>query len=225
MNKPTLVLIPGLLSDIFVWQNQIAILEKHANIIIPDINHFNDADDLIKNIINISPPKFFLAGHSMGGWLAIELMRNFSSHVQKLCILATSAGLDSNKKMLLRKKCITLSSTVTEDELVNYLAQFYIYQPEIKANIIAMFKRNIKALIPQQEAMIKRASCKSILPKINVPTTVLIGQEDKEFFKPTKHIADHIPNAKLEIIKNCGHMLTLEQPKSCSDLMLNWLIS
>ena len=81
MNKPTLVLIPGLLCDNFVWHNQIPILEKHANIIIPDVNHFNNTNDLIKNIIAISPPKFYLAGHSMGGVIAIELMRNYSSHV------------------------------------------------------------------------------------------------------------------------------------------------
>ena len=126
--------------------------------------------------------------------------------------------------MTLRKKCISLASQIPSDELAKYLAHFYTYKPQIKQAIIDMFQRNIKSLVSQQEAMIKRHSCENILPKINVPTTVLIGQEDKEFFKSTKYIANHIPNAKLEIIKDCGHMLLLEQPQDCTDIMLNWIL-
>ena len=225
MNKPTLVLIPGLLSDRSVWKQQIKALQRHATIIIPDINQFNNADDLIEHIIAISPPQFYLAGHSMGGWLAIELMRKYSARVRKLCILATSASLDSAKKMQLRKQCINSISTVPTDELVNFLAGLYAYKPEIKQTITDMFKRNIDALGPQQQAMIQRRCCKDILATINVSTIVLVGEEDKEFFKSTKYIADHIPNASFVIVNDCGHMLLLEKPEDCTAIILDWLLN
>lgn len=223
LNKPTLVLIPGLLCDRLEWQHQIAALEPYAHVIIPNINQLDNTDDIIEHIIAISPPHFYLAGHSMGGWLAIELMRHYSDRVLKLCILATSATLDSEKKMCFRKQCIHLMSTVPRDELVNYIAGFYVYKPEIKQTIIDMFRRNIATLVPQQQANIHRRCCKDILPTINVPTTVLVGQQDTEFFKSTKYIADHIPNATFIIIKDCGHMLLQEQPDECASILLHWL--
>ena len=225
MHKPTVVLIPGLLCDRFEWQHQITTLQHHAHVIIPNIHPFNNADDIIEHILSISPLHFYLAGHSMGGWLAIELMRNYSDRVQKLCILATSAELDSAKKMRLRKQCLTLISTVPEDELANYLADFYVYKPELKQTIVDMFKRNIRALAPQQQANIQRRCCKDILPAINVPTTVLVGQQDKEFFKSTKYIAENIPNATFVVLEDCGHMLLQEQPEKCSSIMLDWLMA
>jgi pimeloyl-ACP methyl ester carboxylesterase len=225
MHKPMLVLLPGLLCDSYVWKHQIAALQDHAHIIIPHINQFNNEDDIIEHIIAISPPRFYLAGHSMGGWLAIELMRKYSDRVLKLCILATSAELDSAKKMRLRKKSIDLFSTLPGDELANYLAGFYAYKPEVKQAIIDMFKRNIVTLVSQQQTNIQRRCCKDILPTINVPTTVLVGQQDKEFFTSTKYIADHIRKATFVVIKDCGHMLLQEQPEYCTSIMLDWFNS
>jgi pimeloyl-ACP methyl ester carboxylesterase len=223
MNKPTLVLLPGLLSDNFIWEHQIAALQDVVNVIIPDTSRFDNTDELINHIITISPPQFYLAGHSMGGWQAIELMRNYSSRVVKLCILATSATLDSAKKVRLRKQSIHLASTSMPDEVINYLSQFYVYKPEQKPAIVEMFKRNITSLIPQQQLMLNRRSCKDILPTIKVPTLVLVGEYDNAFFKSSKYIADHIPNAKFIVIKDCGHLLLLEQPEACSLEMLRWV--
>lgn len=224
MNKPTLILIPGLLCDDAVWQPQITTLKHHANIIIPDINHYNNADDLIESIIAISPAQFYLAGHSMGGWLALELLRKYSNRVKKLCILATSAGLDSAKKMRFRRQCINLNATMPADELAHYLAGFYAFNPKITATITAMFKRNIDALVLQQQAMIQRRSCEDILPTIHIPTAVIVGQQDKEFFNSTQYIAECIPNAVFTVVDDCGHMLTLEQPEVCTAIMQDWLL-
>lgn len=225
MPKPTVVLIPGLLCDHFEWQHQTEALQPHAHIIIPNIQSCNNTDDIIQHILSISPPHFYVAGHSMGGWLAIELMRHYSDRVLKLCILATSAALDSAKKMRLRKQCIRLASTMPSDALANYLADFYVYKPELKKTIVDMFKRNIANLVSQQQANIQRRCCKDILPTIHVPTTVLVGKQDKEFFKSTKFIADNIPKATLVVLEDCGHMLLQEQPEACASIMLHWLMA
>ena len=224
MIKPTIVLIPGLLCDHTVWQYQTAVLQQHANIIIPDTTQFNNSDDLIEHILAISPPQFYLAGHSMGGWLALELMRKHSERVLKLCILATSAALDSAKKMRLRKRCLTWVSTVPLDELAENLAGLYVSKPVIKPIVDKMFRRNFGALATQQQANIQRRCCEDILQTITVPTTVLVGKEDKEFYKSTIDIANHIPNARLIVLENCGHMIMIEQPDDCTAAMLDWFL-
>lgn len=222
--KPTLVLIPGLLSDSSVWQHQIKAFEQYATVIVPKIAHLNDADSLIEDILSQCPKQFYLAGHSMGGWLAIEMMRHHSSRVLKLCILATSASLDSVEKIQMRRQFMQLISSVSGDEMAQYLAQFYSYKPEIIPTICSMFKRNMGAFVSQQEAMITRRSCEELLPTIRVPTTVIVGENDVEFFNASHAIAKQIANAKFTVLKTCGHMLLLEQPQACTETMLTWFL-
>lgn len=223
MNKPTLVLIPGLLCDDSVWKHQTDKLAEYANIIIPNVAKLHNADAVIKFIVNESPPTFYLAGHSMGGWLALELMRENQARVSKLCILASSASLDSAEKTRLRQECLQLFSTISKDEMAEYLAELYAYSPQIQPLVKEMFKRNMDAFIPQQQAMMKRLSCENILPSIKVPTTVIVGEEDTEFFSSSKFIADHTQSSTFVTLDKCGHMLTLEQPERCAEALLAWL--
>jgi pimeloyl-ACP methyl ester carboxylesterase len=223
MNKSTLVLIPGLLCDKHVWQHQVATLAPYVDIIIPDITKLQSAEAVINFILTEAPLTFYLAGHSMGGWLALELMRKHSKRVKKLCIMATSASLDSADKTRLRKQCLQLMSTLSKDEMTDYLAQLYVYNPHIQPQLKDMFKRNFDAFVPQQQAMMQRASCEDILPVIKTPTTVIVGEEDSEFFSSSKFIAEHIYASTFITIRECGHMLTLEQPERCAKLLLAWL--
>lgn len=223
MEKPTLVLIPGLLCDSSVWQHQVAVLATHANIIIPDVTKLHAADAVIDFILGESQQPFYLAGHSMGGWLALELMRKHQQRVKKLCILASSASLDSIEKTRLRKKCLNLLPKLSKDEMADYLAQLYLHDPHIKPFLKDMFKRNMDAFIFQQQAMMQRLSCEDILPVIRVPTTVIVGDKDTEFFSSSKYIADHIKESTFHILQGCGHMLTIEEPKQCTELLLTWL--
>ena len=220
--KPTVVLIPGLLSDRTVWEHQINTFKQYATVIVPELMQANTAEHLIENILSQCPKQFYLVGHSMGGWLAIEMMRHYSSRVHKLCILATSASLDSEEKIQMRKQFMQLFYTLPEDKVAQYLSQFYSYKPELVPIICSMFKRNMRAFITQQEAMLTRRSCEEILPTITVPTTVIVGENDVEFFNSSQAIAEHIVNAKFTVLKNCGHMLSLEQPAACTEAMLTW---
>lgn len=223
MNKPTVVLIPGLLCDDSVWRHQAGVLEQHANIIIPNVGMLHDVDAVIKFILAKSPEKFYLAGHSMGGWLALEFMRKNYHRVKKLCILASSASLDSTEKTRLRQECLQLFPTISSDEMAEHLSQLYAYSPQIQSRVKEMFKRNLAAFIPQQKIMMQRRCCEDILPTIQIPTTVIVGEKDEEFFNSSKFIADHIQDSTFVTIKGCGHMLTLEKPQRCTEELLAWL--
>lgn len=223
MTKPTLVLIPGLLCDDSVWQHQLSALKHDVNILVLKVSQLETPEAMIQYIIDNSPQKFYLAGHSMGGWLALELMRHHSSRVLKLCILASSASLDSPEKTKLRRECIKLMSTISAQKLAHLLSSMYSHRSDIVPLIEEMFNRNIKDLIPQQEAMLNRVSCEDVLPKIKIQTTVIVGEFDKEFYNSSKQIADIVPNANFGVIKGCGHMLMLEEPESTTKAMVSWV--
>lgn len=224
MTKPTLVLIPGLLCDASVWQHQVALLKDYATIIIPDVTKLQDANAVIQFILSTCPKKCYLAGHSMGGWLALEFMRNHQDRVEKLCILASSASLDSSEKTQLRKECLNLLPTLSKRKMAAYLAQLYIYNPKIQSQLKDMFERNMTAFFHQQQAMMQRLCCENVLPTIKVPTTIIAGVHDTEFFNSSKFIADHIPQSSF-LTLDCGHMLTMEKPQQCTELLLEWLIN
>ena len=224
MNKPTLILIPGLLCDHAVWQFQTTALQEHVNIIIPKISGFNQSESIIESILEQSPAQFLLAGHSMGGWLALELMRKHSHRVTKLCILASSASLDTLQKTRLRKQMIKLISSVSADDMAERLADLYSYKPETRRLVVNMFKRNMVDFIPQQYAMLQRICCEDVLPEIHVPTTVIVGEHDQEFFKPSKNMVNAIPNSRFITLEHCGHMLMLEEPTQCTQAMLDWVV-
>jgi len=223
MNKPTLILIPGLLCDHAVWQFQTTALQEHVNIIIPMLPRLDQAGSIIDEILKQSPKQFLLAGHSMGGWLALELMRKHSHRVTKLCILASSASLDTLEKIRLRKQMIKRISTASADDMAKCLAELYSYKSEIQPLIVNMFKRNMDAFITQQHAMLQRICCEDVLPRIHVPTTIIVGEHDEEFLKSSKRMADIIPNARFITLEHCGHMLMLEEPEQCNQAMLDWV--
>ena len=152
-------------------------------------------------------------------------MRNHHERVTKLCILASSAGLDSPEKTRLRRECLKFFSTISKDEMADYLAQLYAYSPQIQPLVREMFKRNMDAFIPQQQAMMQRLSCEDILSTIKVPTTVIVGEKDTEFFSSSKFIAENTALSTFVTLKECGHMLTLEQPQRCTEVLLMWLQS
>lgn len=225
MNKPTLVLLPGLLCDRLVWENQLPALQKYAHVHIPEVLYDNRVDKMIENILAKCPPVFCLAGHSMGGWIALELMRKHHYRIEKLCILATSSSLDSAEKQHLRREGLKLYQSTSAQSLAKRFTALYVStESEIFNSVYKMFERNMDAFIPQQEAMIHRASCESLLPTIQVPTTVIVGERDTEFYHSTQYIAEHIPHAHFVSIPDCGHMLTMEQPELCTQAMVAWLV-
>ncbi len=103
--KPPLVLISGLLSNESLWQHQTRHLSDIASIQVLSPSQ-DTPKKMIQAILEQAPPEFALAGHSMGGWLCLEIMRTAPSRVSRLCLLNTTARNDSEEKRLARQQMI-----------------------------------------------------------------------------------------------------------------------
>lgn len=224
MDKPNLILLPGLLCDDEVWQHQVKHLADSANIMIPNLSRADTPDKMVAAVLEHAPDTFALAGHSMGGWVALEVMKQAPERVTKLCLANTTAKPDTAEKASARRDMIAQVTRDEHDEVIEHLANAFVYRKELLPQISAMLKRNQAALIPQESAMLARGDCEAILKKIICPTLVIHAEYDKVFnLEDSLQLANSIPNATLATIQEAGHMSLLEQPQTFNELMYKWL--
>lgn len=222
--KIPLVLLPGLLSNEFLWQHQIDHLSDVADVtVIPAIQ--DTPQKMIQSILDKAPPKFALAGHSMGGWLCLEIMRIAPTRVSKLCLLNTTKEMDLDQKRDRRQKMILQAEKGEFQDVVREIVENFIFNPLVKSKVERMFLDVGKeTFIHQEKAMIARKECESILPSITCSTLVIHAAQDKVFsLEDHKELVNQIPSAKLAIIEDSGHMSPIEMPQAVSALLRFWL--
>lgn len=219
-----LILVSGLLSNEHVWEHQVNHLRQLASINIACPTE-NTPEKMVQTILDKAPPVFALAGHSMGGWVCLEIMRAAPARVIKLCLLNTTARGDSDEKKAKRKKMILRTKQGRFYEVAEELASCFVYNPHLKESIKEMFLCiGAEVFIQQEEAMISRRESFSILPRIDCPTLVIHAAKDKIFsLEEHEELATKIPNAKLAVVEDSGHMSPLEMPQAITALLRCWL--
>ncbi|OGT42565.1 MAG: hypothetical protein A3F13_00935 [Gammaproteobacteria bacterium RIFCSPHIGHO2_12_FULL_40_19] len=226
MRTDPLILIPGLLCDATVWEDQVSTLKTHTDILIPDLLTANTPTEMVAAVLNNAPPTFALAGHSMGGWVALEIMRVASTRVTKLCLLNTSASLDTPEKAATRQHFISLANDGEFETLIELLLNAFLYQTHCKAKVKNMLLKNHRALINQEKAMQQRKDCVPMLNTIQCPTLIIHSNQDAVFnLADSTLMQNHIPNATLIQINYCGHMSPMEAPNEVTQYLREWLFA
>ena len=223
MTKETLILVPGAACDETVWQHQIDGLSKLCKIHVPELSNCANLDEMVEKSITNLPEHFLLAGHSLGGSIALEIMRKAPHRVKKLCLLSTSAAADDAKMKQNRINRISMAETGHYSELAKALAEQFTYNKSIFNDVYNMFLRNKKLFIQQQQNIMLRQESQSILKNFQQESLMITGKQDPYFYESTKEIAASIPNAQFEIIEGCGHMVTMEKPQITTELMRSWI--
>jgi pimeloyl-ACP methyl ester carboxylesterase len=134
----SLVLISGLLSNECLWQHQVKYLSEIAAISVVNPNQ-DSPDKMIKAILEAAPPKFALAGHSMGGWLCFEILRVAPSRVSKVCLLNTTARDDSLEKKARRQAMIERCRNGQFEEVISEIACFFTQNHHARQEVKNMF--------------------------------------------------------------------------------------
>lgn len=127
----SLILVPGLVSDQTVWEHQISHLQHHANIIVANLDGASTPTEMVNAALACAPKHFALAGHSMGGWIALEIMRHHAHRVTKLLLLNTTALADSPEKAKGRNEMIKMVYEKNEAAIIERLMHTFIFQKKI----------------------------------------------------------------------------------------------
>ena len=230
-----LLLVPGLMCDHTVWDPLLPYLK--AGQVCTVVDH-GDADALVHMATQLlvdAPPRFFLAGHSMGGRVALEVYRIAPERVAGLALLDTgylpklpgTAGQDE-----IRKRMALLQ--IAQDQGVLAMALEWVQgmvhpqrlnDRELIERILTMFDRkDAKVFARQLQALIHRPDASDVLPAIRVPTLILCGRQDT-WSPPSQHEAmgKLVPHAQLAVIEAAGHMAPMEAPELVAAEILRWL--
>jgi pimeloyl-ACP methyl ester carboxylesterase len=224
------VLIPGLLASARLYAPQIPALWQRGAVVVADHTRDDTMAAIAARILAAAPQTFALAGLSMGGYIAFEIVRQAPQRVAKLALLDTSARPDTPEQSAARRAQIALAAQggfaeVLDAALPRLLQRSHREDPALRGVLEQMAQEvGVAAFIRQQTATIARADSRPTLGDIRCPTLVLVGADD-ELTPPERaaEMADEIAGARLVTVAQCGHVSTLEQPDEVTRALLEWL--
>lgn len=231
MARVPLVLVPGLLCDAAVWAHQIRRLADVADVEVAETRRDKSIAGIAKRVLESAPDRFALAGLSMGGYVAFEVMRQGAARVTRLALLDTSAAPDEPSRKRNREHLIRMAQAgrfrgVTPRLLPLFLHPDRLADAALTESVMAMTARvGRDAFLDQQRAIMARADSRPLLAAIRVPTLVLCGRQDA-LTPVARHveIAAGIAGARLSIIEECGHLSTMERPQAVTVMLRDWLL-
>ncbi len=226
-----LVLVPGLMCSARLYGPQVAALWPQGPVTVADHRHGGDTmASIAAAILAVAPARFALAGLSMGGYIAFEMMRQAPQRIARLALLDTSARPDTPEQKEGRAKFIAMAEAGKLDDIVETLTPRFLHPDHLKDKALTDTVRAMaqdtgaEAFVRQAKAIMSRPDSRPLLAEIGCPTLVLVG--DSDVVTPpelAKEIAAGILGSKLVVVPNCGHLSTIEKPDAVNRAMSEWL--
>lgn len=230
MTKIPLILLSGLLCDRALWAPQIDALGDIAEIAVGDLTRADSMGGMAASVLATAPTRFALAGLSMGGYAAFEIMRRAPERVERLALLDTSARPDTPEQTQARRDLIALAQHgdfrgVTPRLLPRWVHPSRVSDAALVETVTSMTRRvGREAFVRQQTAIMNRPDSRPGLAAISCPTLVLCGHEDQSTpVDRHREIAADIADARLVVVPECGHLSTLERPETVNRELRAWL--
>jgi pimeloyl-ACP methyl ester carboxylesterase len=224
------VLIPGLACSPRLFSGQLPALWRFGPVIIADQRRGATMSEIAGNILEAAPAHFALAGLSMGGYIALEIMRQAPGRVLRLALLDTSARPDRPEQTERRNHQIAMAEAGRYGEIPDLLFPLLVHEKRhddaaLKHVVRAMATEcGAEAFITQQLAIRDRPDARPGLRAIACPTLVLVGEADLLTPPELAHeLAESIGGAQLVVIPDSGHLTTLEQPEAVTAALAEWL--
>lgn len=226
------VLLPGLLCDRAVWQAQIdAIGPCH----VPDYGTLDSLRGMAEHVLATAPAgPLAVAGHSMGGRVAFEMLRLAPERIERLALLDTSyhplaQGEPGDTEKAGRMALLATARRDGMRAMAREWAPGMVHPsrhdtPLFEAVLDMLARKTPEVFAAQINALLNRPDCTELLAHIRCPTLLLCGREDA-WSPPARHehMQRQIAGARLVVVEQCGHMSTMEQPEAVSRAFIEWL--
>lgn len=225
-----MLLVPGLLCSDEIFAPQLPALWPRGPVTIANTLAGETLAEIAAQILAHAPPTFALAGVSMGGYLAFEILRQAPERVSRLALICTSARPDTPEQAAGRRKMVSQARAVGFERFCA-LGADALTHPSRKGDpaLNALSARmglvvGLEAFARQTEAVIGRPDSRPLLASIAVPTSIMVGDADP--LTPmalSEEMAALIPGARLSIAQDCGHVITHERPEMVNTALADWL--
>jgi pimeloyl-ACP methyl ester carboxylesterase len=225
-----IVLVPGLNCSARLYAEQIPVLWQFGPIVVADHTRDDSIPAIAQRILTVAPPRFALAGLSMGGYISLEIVRQAPRRVVKLALLDTGARAEVPEQTERRRHLIELAKSGRFAEVPDLQYPLFVHKNRQADGPLRRLVRTMaeetgpEAFLRQIQAIIGRPEMRPNLSAIACPTLVLVGEGD-ELTPPelSQEMATAIPGSRLKIIPYCGHLSTLERPQAVAEALVEWM--
>ena len=229
-NTMPILLVPGLVCSPRIFAPVIPHLWRFGPVTVA--NHIRDDNmgAIARRILAEAPPRFALAGHSMGGYIAFEIMRQAPQRVAKLALMNTQARPDTPEATARRRGLIARVQAGEYHAMLDELFSLFVHPSRSDNADLRQLVHDMgddvgpEAFVRQLIAIMSRPDSRPTLAWIKCPTLVLTSDEDNTVPNSlSTEMANGIPGAKFTMIRDCGHMTPPEQPQATAEALVEWL--
>lgn len=224
------VLIPGLGCTPRLYAEQMPALWTFGPVMIADHRRADSMEGIARQILADAPPRFALAGLSMGGYIALAIMRIAPERVAKLALIDTGSRSDTPEAAERRKASIAMAQAGKLAEINAMLWPLLVHKDRQGDAALKQIAGDMTLIAGagsfarQQTAILTRPDSRPGLPAISCPTLVLVG--DGDALTPphlSEEMASLIPGSTLVTVPQCGHLSTLERPEAVTGALVAWM--
>jgi pimeloyl-ACP methyl ester carboxylesterase len=223
------VLVPGLYATPRLFFAQLPALWRFGPVMVADHTRGGDVDEIAAQLLAAAPPRFALAGLSMGGAIALAVQRAAPERVDRLALLDATARPDPEEVKVVRRAAIGELRAGRLDEVADASFPLVVHPSHVDDVALRRVQREMlrttgaEAAVRQVEAYMNRPDARDGLGAIDVPALVLVGEGDQ--LTPVAHaeeLAAGIARAELVVVPDCGHISALEQPEAVTAALVAW---
>lgn len=225
-----LVLLPGVMCDARLFRPQIEVFSRERAVTVAPISMGERIEEIASGLLDQLPHRFALAGHGLGGSVALELIRRAPDRISRLCLVATDAQADTPQIAAGREELIIGAQTGRLDEVMRKLVGSDALAPGLQRipllnDLLAMAAdMGPELFVRQMRALQRRPDQQGLLCRIKIPTSVICGAHDTLVpVRKQTFMAELIPGAVLTSVEHAGHFPTLEAPRTVTEAMRSWL--
>ena len=229
MTEP-LVLLPGMMCDARLYWPQITDLSRDHAVMVAPITEGERIEEIASALLDALPVKFALAGLSMGGIVAMELLRRAPERITRIALMDTNPLAETPQSAAAYEPMIIGARSGRLDEVMRgFMRPDYLApgpgRMAVLAQVFAMAQDlGPEVMIRQVRALQRRRDQQPTLRRCKVPALVLCGAQDT-LTPLNRHafMAELIPYARLEVIEDAGHLPTLEAPEAVTRALRAWM--
>ncbi len=230
--KTKIVLIPGLLCDEFVWKPVLSALQGRIPVTVADLSTQDSLTTMAKDTLDACPGDLFVAGHSMGARVAMEMARMEPERVKRLALLDTGIHPLKQGEAEKRAEIVAFAHEKGMTALAKRWLPGMVHHDRtgdqaLMAGLTAMVERmNADIHERQIRALVTRPDASEYIASIACSTVLVVGRQDQ--WSPVSQHEDMLrlmPNATLSVIEDAGHFAPVEQPEAVAELLMDWALS
>jgi pimeloyl-ACP methyl ester carboxylesterase len=229
--RPPVMLISGQLLTADTWTPQVRSLSRDYDLRFADHTRDDTIAVMAERLLAEAPGRFDIVAHAMGGFVAFEVLRRAPERVRSLALLATLASADGPAQTVRREGYIRLVEQGKFPAVIEERIPILVHPVRREDEALLSTVRNMalqtgaQTFMAQQRAIMGRFDSRPGLSAIPCPTLLIWGRQDGIATEAHQdEMRDAIPNVRLTVVEDCGHLLTLERPATVTRILKDWLV-